>query len=67
MELERKKSYAVNAVMPLKLRVPEINVGFTIIKDAVAYNSYLLDKKRHFTVQNSISNKLCFQNSYQSW
>ena len=25
----KNKSYAVNAVMPLKLRVPEINAGFT--------------------------------------
>ena len=32
-----------------------------IIKNAVAYNSYLLDKKQHFTVQNSDSNKLCLK------
>ena len=38
-----------------------------IIKDPVAYNSYLLDKKRQFTAQDSNSNKLSFKNLYQLW
>ena len=53
--------------MPLKPRVPEINIGFQTIKDAVAYNIDLLDKKQQVTTQDSDSNKLCFKNLYQSW